>query len=324
MPAKVIVRDLSKRYGGIEAVRGVSFAIEAGEIFGLLGPNGAGKTSTLECLVGLREADAGTIEVCGLDARKQPREVKQRIGVALQSTALPDKITPREALRMFGAFYRVRAEPAALLERFALTEKADERFDTLSGGQRQRLALALAFVNKPELVLLDEPTTGLDPQARRELHAEILRMKADGHTVLLTTHYLDEAEQLCDRIAIIDHGRVIATGAPRELIAQSSGVQTVTVTTVPAIAAAEWGKLPGASDVRAARAECGAVTFRTERPAETLAALAALVSARRVELVELLVRKASLEDVFVGLTERDGGVASPAPERVAGSKGGKV
>jgi ABC-2 type transport system ATP-binding protein len=331
MPAKVIVRDLSKRYGGVEAVRGVSFAIEAGEIFGLLGPNGAGKTSTLECLVGLREADAGTIEVCGLDARKQPREVKQRIGVALQSTALPDKITPREALRMFGAFYRVRAEPAALLERFALTEKADERFDTLSGGQRQRLALALAFVNKPELVLLDEPTTGLDPQARRELHAEILRMKADGHTVLLTTHYLDEAEQLCDRIAIIDHGRVIATGAPRELIAQSSGVQTVTVTTVPAIAAAEWGKLPGASEVQAARAEGGAVTFRTERPTETLAALAALVAARRVELVELLVRKASLEDVFVGLTERDGGVVSPAGERVAtvakasaGSKGGSA
>lgn len=302
MSAKVIVRDLSKRYGGVEAVRGVSFAIEAGEIFGLLGPNGAGKTTTLECLVGLREADAGELAVCGLDARKQPREVKQRIGVALQSTALPDKITPREALELFGAFYRVRAEPAALLARFALTEKADARFDTLSGGQRQRLALALAFVNQPELVLLDEPTTGLDPQARRELHAEILQMKRDGHTVLLTTHYLDEAEQLCDRIAIIDCGRVIATGAPRELIAQSSGSQSVTLVTAPGIEAAAVAGLPGASEVRS---EGGTVKFRTARPTETLAALAALLGAQGVELVELQVKKASLEDVFVGLTQAE-------------------
>ena len=304
MPAKVIVRDLSKRYGGIEAVRGVSFAIEAGEIFGLLGPNGAGKTTTLECLVGLREADAGALEVCGLDARKHPREVKQRIGVALQSTALQDKITPREALKLFGAFYRVRAEPAALLARFALTEKADARFDTLSGGQRQRLALALAFVNKPELVLLDEPTTGLDPAARRELHAEILQMKRDGHTVLLTTHYLDEAEQLCDRIAIIDRGRVIATGAPRELIAQSSASQSVTLVTEPGIDGAAVAGLPGASEVRS---EGGAVKFRTARPTETLAALAALLAARRLELVELQVKKASLEEVFVGLTKSAAG-----------------
>jgi len=303
MPATVVVRELSKRYGAVEAVRGVSFEIEAGEIFGLLGPNGAGKTTTLECLVGLREADAGAIEVCGLDARKQPREVKQKIGVALQSTALQEKITPREALRLFGSFYRERAEPQVLLERFALTEKADARFDTLSGGQRQRLALALAFVNRPELVLLDEPTTGLDPQARRELHAEILQMKADGHTVLLTTHYLDEAEQLCDRIAIIDGGRVIATGAPRELIARSSGWQTVTLVTAPALDAETLARVVGVREVSAARGEGGAVTFRTERPTETLAALAALLAERRVELVELQVRKATLEDVFVGLTK---------------------
>ncbi len=312
MPAKVIVRDLSKRYGGVEAVRGVSFEIQAGEIFGLLGPNGAGKTTTLECLVGLREPDAGALEVCGLDARTQPREVKQRIGVALQSTALQDKITPREALKLFGAFYRERADPAVLLERFALTEKADARFDTLSGGQRQRLALALAFVNKPELVLLDEPTTGLDPSARRELHAEILQMKRDGHTVLLTTHYLDEAEQLCDRIAIIDHGRVIATGAPRELIAQSSALQSVTLVTLPAIERDAVARLAGASEVRS---EGGAVKFRTARPTETLAALAALIAERGVELIELQVKKASLEDVFVGLTKRDEGVASPAAEK---------
>ena len=198
--------NLKKRYDGVEAARGVSFEIRDGEIFGLIGPNGAGKTTTVECVIGLREPDEGAIEVCGIDARRRPREVKEKIGASLQTTALQDKITPREALALFGAFYRHKAEPAALLERFALLDKADAPFDTLSGGQRQRLALALAFVNKPELVFLDEPTAGLDPQSRRELHGEIAKMKHDGHTVLLTTHYLNEAEALCDRIAIIDRG----------------------------------------------------------------------------------------------------------------------
>src|SRR5215213_4599475 len=210
MAAHVNVRDLRKSYDGVEAVRGVSFTVEPGEIFGLLGPNGAGKTTTVECLIGLREPDGGELEVCGLDARKHPREVKQKIGVALQSTALQDKITPREALRMFGSFYRDRVSPEALLRRFDLQEKADARFETLSGGQRQRLALALAFVNRPQLVFLDEPTTGLDPQSRRELHAAIAQMKRDGYTVVFTTHYLDEAEELCDRVAIIDRGRIVA------------------------------------------------------------------------------------------------------------------
>ena len=186
MTAKVIVRDLRKRYGGVEAVRGVSFEIQDGEIFGMLGPNGAGKTTTLECVIGLRDPDEGTIEVCGIDARRQPAEVKQRIGAALQATALQDKITPREALALFGSFYRDCVPTNDLLKRFALEEKADVYFDTLSGGQRQRLALALAFVNNPQLVFLDEPTTGLDPQSRRELHGEIAAMKRDGHTVLLT------------------------------------------------------------------------------------------------------------------------------------------
>ena len=169
MPAKVIIRDLRKSYGGVEAVAGVSFEIQDGEIFGMLGPNGAGKTSTLECVIGLREPDSGTIEVCGIDARQHPQEVKQRIGAALQTTSLQDKITGREALALFGSFYRRSVPPADLLKRFSLEEKADAPFDTLSGGQKQRLALALAFVNQPELVFLDEPTTGLDPQSRREI-----------------------------------------------------------------------------------------------------------------------------------------------------------
>ena len=206
----VVVRELRKQYDGTRAVDGVSFEIAQGEIFGLLGPNGAGKTTTVECVIGLREPDSGVVEVCGIDARRQPREVKQKIGATLQSTALQDKITPREALALYGGFYASRSAPQVLLDRFALSEKADAPFDSLSGGQKQRLALALAFVNNPEVVFLDEPTTGLDPHARRELHGDIARMKQDGHTVLLTTHYLDEAEQLCDRIAIVDRGRVIA------------------------------------------------------------------------------------------------------------------
>ena len=307
MPANVVVRDLWKRYGEVEAVRGVSFAIEPGEIFGLLGPNGAGKTTTVECLVGLREPDAGELEICGLDARRQPGEVKQKVGVALQTTALPDKITPREALRLFGSFYRDRVEPAVLLERFALVEKAEARFDTLSGGQRQRLALALAFVNRPQLVLLDEPTTGLDPQSRRELQAEIRRMKQDGCTVLLTTHHLDEAEQLCDHIAIVDQGRIVATGAPRDLIAQSSSLQLVTLVTARPLAQEHLARLAGVRDLR-----CDGDTahFRTANPTQTLAALTTLLDEQRVGLVDLHLRKASLEDVFLGLTRTGAGKSS--------------
>jgi ABC-2 type transport system ATP-binding protein len=300
---------LWKSYGNVEAVRGVSFEIAAGEIFGLLGSNGAGKTTTLECLIGLREPDRGELEVCGLDARTQPREVKQRIGVALQSTALQDQITPREALGLFGSFYRERVAPAALLERFALTEKADARFATLSGGQRQRLALALAFVNRPDVVFLDEPTTGLDPQARRELHGEIARMKDDGHTVLLTTHYLEEAEQLCDRIAIIDRGRVAATGTPRELIAGSTALQSVSLVTTQPVERAKLASLPSVRDL-----QCEGTTarFRTAAANETLAALAKWLAAERVEIVDLHVRKASLEDVFIGLT-----AAPPKPKALS-------
>ena len=303
MAATVSVHNLSKRYGAVEAVRGVSFEIGAGEVFGLLGPNGAGKTTTLECLVGLREPDAGELTVAGIDVRREPRAAKEKIGVALQSTALPDKITPREALKLFGSFYRERVEPAMLLERFALMEKADARFDTLSGGQRQRLALALAFVNRPQLVLLDEPTTGLDPQSRHELHGEIARMKREGYTVLLSTHYLEEAEQLCDRIAIIDEGRVVAIGAPWELIARASVRQAVTLVSVPALAREELAALPGVEELSC---EGGTVQFRTAQGTASLAALAALLAARGAEIVDLQVRKASLEEVFLGLTQREG------------------
>jgi ABC-2 type transport system ATP-binding protein len=299
MPAKVIVRDLQKRYGSVEAARGVSFEIRDGEIFGLLGPNGAGKTTTIECVIGLREPDTGQIDVCGIDARRQPREVKQRIGASLQSTALQDKITPREALELFGSFYRTRLGSTTLLERFSLAEKADVAFDTLSGGQRQRLALALAFVNDPELIFLDEPTAGLDPQSRRELHAEIARMKQDGHTVLLTTHDMDEAQALCDRIAILDHGRIIATGTPTELTARSAGQHLVSIVATRAIDAAWLADLPSAQDVAV---DGEHARFHTTEPSQAVSRLLSRLQAANAEIVDLHVQKATLEDVFIELT----------------------
>jgi ABC-2 type transport system ATP-binding protein len=302
MTAKVVVHDLHKHYGDVHAARGVSFEIQDGEIFGLLGPNGSGKTTTLECIIGLREPDTGAIEVCGIDARRRPREVKQRIGAALQTTSLQDKITPREALSLFGSFYRQKAAAGELLERFALGGKADAPFDTLSGGQRQRLALALAFVNRPELVFLDEPTTGLDPQSRRDLHAEIARMKQDGHTVLLTTHYIEEAEHLCDRIAVISRGQIIATGSPHELVAQSTAVQSVSLTTVPALDSGELSRIGGVQDLEY---DDNRARFKTTTVTRTVADIMSLVEARGVSISDLQVRKGSLEDVFIELTGGD-------------------
>jgi ABC-2 type transport system ATP-binding protein len=299
MPAKVIVRDLRKHYGGVHAADGVSFEVQDGEIFGLLGPNGAGKTTSVECVVGLREPDTGYIEVSGIDARQRPGDVKQKIGAALQTTSLQDKITPREALRVFGAFYRNRAEPQALLERFSLAEKADAPFDTLSGGQRQRLALALAFVNNPELIFLDEPTTGLDPLSRRDLHGEIARMKQGGHTVMLTTHNIEEAERLCDRIAIIDHGRIVASGAPHELIALSAAAPTVFLATTQPLDSGLLNRLPGVHDVTS---EGPGYRFSTAHVTRTLAELMKLLEARGIEIGELRVQKATLEDVLIELT----------------------
>ena len=299
---KVVVRDLQKRYDQVLAAQGVSFEIEDGEIFGLLGPNGSGKTTTLECVIGLRQADAGQIEVCGMDARQHPKAVKERIGAVLQTIALQDKITPREALALFASFYKSAAAPAALLDRFGLMDKADAPFDSLSAGQRQRLAVALAFVNGPELIFLDEPTTGLDPQSRRDLHNEIVQMKRDGHTVLLTTHNIDEAEQLCDRIAIIDGGRIIASGPPRDLIAASTSSQSVVLRTAEPLDIESLAAVPGIDDLVC---DTSTITFRTKTPAATLSALMQIVNELGMEVLELHARKARLEDVFLALTSEE-------------------
>jgi ABC-2 type transport system ATP-binding protein len=221
MTAAITVKGLSRRYGAVRAADGISFDVAAGEIFGLLGPNGAGKTTVLECILGLIRPDEGRIEICGIDARNAPRQARAKIGAVLQATGLQDKITPREALDLFAAFYSAPLKSDALLPRFGLVEKADAVFETLSGGQKQRLALALAFVGNPQALLLDEPTTGLDPQIRREVQGHIRGMKDNGRAILLTTHDMDEAEQLCDRIAVIAGGKIVASGTPRELIAGS-------------------------------------------------------------------------------------------------------
>jgi ABC-2 type transport system ATP-binding protein len=218
MTVAIAAQGLTRRYGAVTAVDGISFAVGAGEIFGLLGPNGAGKTTTLECILGLGRPDAGRITICGQDARVDPRATRAKIGAVLQATGLQDKITPREALDLFRTFYPGPADSGALLERFGLREKQDAAYDTLSGGQKQRLALALAFVGDPQVFVLDEPTAGLDPQMRREVQDHVRAMKDAGRAVLLATHDMDEAERLCDRLAVIAGGRIVASGTPRELI----------------------------------------------------------------------------------------------------------
>jgi len=226
MTAAIAVEGLTRRYGAVVAADGISFDVQAGEIFGLLGPNGAGKTTTLECILGLGRPDAGRVAVCGFS---DPRDARARIGAVLQATGLQDKITPREALELFRSFYPAPVAADALIDRFGLREKQNAAYDTLSGGQKQRLALALAFVGDPAVFVLDEPTAGLDPQMRREVQDHICAMKAAGRAVLLATHDMDEAERLCDRLAVIAGGRIVATGTPKDLIAgsQSSRLEDV-------------------------------------------------------------------------------------------------
>jgi ABC-2 type transport system ATP-binding protein len=218
MTAIVMVRDLRKRYGDIEAVRGISFEVLQGEIFGLLGPNGAGKTTTVEILEGLRKADGGAAIVDGIDVSREPQKAKERVGVQLQQSAFPENFTAKETVELFALCYGVTVDPMALLKEVDLADKAGQRQEKLSGGQRQRLSIATALVNRPRVLFLDEPTTGLDPQARRNLWELVRGIRQSGTTVFLTTHYMDEAEVLCDRVAVMDHGQIIAMDPPRALI----------------------------------------------------------------------------------------------------------
>jgi ABC-2 type transport system ATP-binding protein len=295
------VENLYKNYGAVEALRGVSFAVQEGEVFGLLGPNGAGKTSTVEILEGMRVPDRGTARVCGLDPEKSGQEFKQKIGAVLQSTALPDKLRVQEALELFANFYRRHANTEELLTRFQLEEKRTAFYSQLSGGQKQRLALAMALVNDPQVVFLDEPTAGLDPQVRREIYNIIEELKRGKKTVLLTTHYIEEAERLCDRVAIIDHGRVIALGTPRELKHSSAGTTRIEVRFARPLTNGALTNLEGVSN---SREFDGTYILHSARPPQTIVALVKQLEADNNELQSLEMFSPSLEDVFIELTGR--------------------
>jgi len=299
--ATIEVNNLTKRYGDVEALRGVSFAVDEGEVFGLLGPNGAGKTSTVEILEGLRTPDGGSVSVCGLDPQTSGAEFKYAIGAALQATALPDTMRVHEALDLFGSFYPKRRGTQELLGRFGLEEKRTAFYSQLSGGQKQRLALAMALVNDPRVVFLDEPTAGLDPQVRREIYDIIEELKKGKKTVLITTHYIEEAERLCDRVAIVDHGKVIALGTPRELKQRSAAVTRITVRMAKPETNGALSKLEGVAECRT---EADDYLLYSTRVPRTIVALVKHLEEQNNELVSLEISTPTLEDIFLELTGR--------------------
>jgi ABC-2 type transport system ATP-binding protein len=297
--AIVTVRDLYKRYGSLVAVDRVGFEVAAGEIFGILGPNGAGKTTTLEILEGLRRPDGGEAIIDGVDVFRSPREVRARIGVQLQQSGFFERLTVEETLVFFGAFYRSALPVAQVLSRLQLEDKRRSRVSTLSGGQLQRLSIAVALIHDPRIVVLDEPTTGLDPQARHALWEVVEAFRGEGRTVILTTHYMEEAQHLCDRVAIMDHGRIVALDTPRALIRAYAPKTTVAVTMGDGAIA--FASLPGVQTVEQANGE---VMLSTSDPLQTVQALLELRGRGQAVFGQLRVEEASLEDVFLQLTGR--------------------
>jgi ABC-2 type transport system ATP-binding protein len=304
MPIAIQCRGLRKTYDGkVEAVRGLDLTIQTGECFGLLGPNGAGKTTTIEILEGLLEPTSGEVEILGRTWSEHPRELREAIGISLQETRLSEKLTVRETVQLFASFYQHPNPVELVLDELSLQEKADTWVGKLSGGQKQRLAVATALVANPKILFLDEPTTGLDPQSRRQLWEIVRQFQQRNGTVLLTTHYMDEAERLCDRLAIIDQGQIIAAGTPAELIERLTGHHVVefAITNTGGSNGHAWEKLPG---VQAVRVDDGRFSLQVNEPHETIPALLAEVQKQRAQLVHLTTRQASLEDVFVKLTGR--------------------
>lgn len=295
------VENLHKSYGAVQAVRGVSFSVEAGEVFGLLGPNGAGKTSTVEILEGLRTPDSGMVRVCELDPQTSGNEFKQNVGAVLQATSLPDKLRVKEAIELFANFYKRRADTNKLLRQFQLEEKQSAYYSHLSGGQKQRLALAMALVNDPQVVFLDEPTAGLDPQVRREIYDIVEQLRRENKTVLLTTHYIEEAERLCDRVAIVDHGKVIAMGTPRELKHSAAGTTRIEVRLARPLVNGAMSHLEGVAD---SREFDGTYVLHSAQPPQTIVALVKQLEQENNELQSLEMFSPSLEDVFIELTGR--------------------
>ena len=299
--APIAVHGLRKQYDGLEAVKGIDFEVAAGEVFGLLGPNGAGKTTTVEILEGLRPRSARRRLGARLRSRDSKNQLKDRIGVCLQATNLPDKIRLEEAVDLFSAFYTRTVGAEQLLSRLQLWDKRQQFYGTLSGGQKQRLAIALALINDPLLLFLDEPTTGLDPQVRLEIRQLIEELRAEKRTILLTTHYIEEAEKLCDRVAIIDEGRIVALGSPRELQDKYVGQSTIEVrcgreldrNTLP-----EW---PDATKTTLGE-DRRMLSITSPRPARTLVELVKWIDQQGIELEDIHLKRPTLEDVFIGLT----------------------
>jgi ABC-2 type transport system ATP-binding protein len=298
--AAISVQGLKKSYGDVHAVKGIDFEIAPGEVFGLLGPNGAGKTTTVEILEGLRARTAGQVTVLGFDPDTQRSKLKDRIGVCLQATNLPEKIRVHEAMDVFSSFYTRHVDLNQLLKRLQLEEKKNAFYGTLSGGQKQRLALALALLNDPQMIFLDEPTTGLDPQVRAEIHLLLEELKHEQRTILLTTHYIEEAERLCDRVAIVDEGRIIALDTPARLQQQSKSASSIVVTCAtpfpegrPAWAEATDSKLDQTGHT---------LTVHSRRPAATLVDLVKWIDQQGMELTDVHLKQPSLEDVFIEMT----------------------
>jgi ABC-2 type transport system ATP-binding protein len=297
----ISVQDLHKNYGTVEAVRGIDLEVPSGEVFGLLGPNGAGKTTTVEILEGLRSRTSGKVSVLGFDPAVETKEIKNRIGVCLQATNLPDKMKVHEALELFDAFYTRHGDRDQLLKRLQLWDKKDAFYKTLSGGQKQRVALALALLNEPALLFLDEPTTGLDPQVRHEIHGIIQELKENRRTILITTHYIEEAERLCDRVAIIDAGKIIELGTPREIQQRVLGHSLVEVTANQSM---PFEQLPEGlrNEKYATRDEGRTLSMQTDAPAASIVELVKWIDQHGLRLVDIHLKRPTLEDVFIELT----------------------
>lgn len=307
MSTVLSVRNLTKHYGSTGGVSDISFEVDAGEIVGLLGPNGAGKTTTVECILGLRSPDSGQIRVNGIDARTDPDGVRRMTGALLQSTALQDTMSPRDAVRLFGSFYSPEPDVAQNLARFGILPQADVPFQHLSGGQRQRLALALAFLHNPGLVILDEPSAGLDPAARRDLLDCIVAEKKRNRAILLCTHHIDEAARICDRVIILDSGRLVAQGTPNSLISRSPDTVSIQLRTSSDPDAGDLKSIPGITDIKQAN---DSFILSSNLPNQSIQGIGILMEKTGNCITELHLQGANLEDAFMELTSK---ASSPDP-----------
>lgn len=299
----ISIRNLTKSYGRVAALKGIDLDVERGEVFGLLGPNGAGKTTLIEILEGLRAADGGEISVLGFDPGRELDDIKERIGIQLQSSSFYRRLTVVEVMRQFQNYYRKRADLEQLLETVALNEKRNSYVSELSGGQKQRLALALALVNDPEIVFLDEPTSGLDAQVRRQLWQAIEQMKRSGKTILLTTHYIEEAERLCDRVCIIDEGRKVKLDTPSKMIAGSRARSArVRLTTLKPLSLAEINSV---SPIESSVNGNATYVLQVDNTGRAIVDLVGAIETQANELLELQITRATLEDVFLELTGKE-------------------